>query len=309
MLALNCEISVCGYHACEKRSRRECLEADRCARHNSRQPSLKKYPSAKPCCSTTRDPPNRKGGSLTRNTFLNPIICPILHPVLNLSLPCRTRSQLRMHRNATPAGRNLASLPFARLHERPTADKDHGSASSEAFSSPVHLSPPSSRQNSRTSSPFTLIQPAGPANAAGQGAVGGPNKVEERLPDPQSFDNGEEGFDEWNNENWDEGEDDDDMPSDLRPSLDRHNKGRSSQPLLSSKDHPGYDSPPRPRPISRHSRLHERDPDLEARNATKRRYMLASIFLVLSLITFTVQTETAVYITKRLHWEKSYCML
>lgn len=210
-----------------------------------------------------------------------------------------------MHRNAAPAARNLASLPFARLQDRSTADKDHGSASSEAFSSPVHLSPPSSRQNSRTSSPFTLIQPAGQANAAGQGAAGGIDKVE-GLPEPESFDNGEEGFDEWNNENW---EDEDDMPSDLRPSLERHDKGRSSQPLLSSKDHPGYDSPPRPRTTSRHSRMHERDPEIGARNATKRRYMLASIFLMLSLITFAVQTETAVYITKRLHWEKSYCML
>lgn len=217
-----------------------------------------------------------------------------------------------MHQHATPSGRNLVSQPFARLHaDRPTADnKDHGSASSDAFSSPVHLSPPSSRQHSRTSSPFTLIPPAGPANAAGRGADGGlKNGQEQRLPDPESFSNtADQGFDEWDNE-WNE--DEDDMPSDLRPSLDRHDGGRSrsSQPLL-SKDHPGYDSPPRPqRGASRHSTLHERDPDLEARNATKRRYMLASIFLVLSLFTFAVQTETAVYITRHLHWEKSYCML
>lgn len=55
--------------------------------------------------------------------------------------------------------------------------------------------------------------------------------------------------------------------------------------------------------------MHERDPVLEVKSATKRRYMLASIFLILSLISFAVQTETAVYITRQLQWNKSYCML
>ena len=210
-----------------------------------------------------------------------------------------------MHKNATRAARNLASSPFARLQQRPntnTAD----SASSEAFSTPVHLSPPSTRQNSRTSSPFTVIPPAGPANVTGQGAVGVQKTDTDRLPEPESFDNGDtEGFEEWNNERWDDEEEEEDMPSDLRPSLDRHD-GR--QPLLSSEVHPGYDSPSRPR-VSRHSSMHERDPDLEAKNATKRRYTLASIFLLLSLISFAVQTETAVYITRQLQWNKSYCML
>jgi hypothetical protein len=106
---------------------------------------------------------------------------------------------------------------------------------------------------------------------------------------------------------------DDDMPSDLRPSLDRYHDGKSHEPLLSSKDgeqHPGYDSPPRP-PLSRRStaKFTERDAELEARRATRKRYTYAGFFLILSLISFAVQTETAVYIQSKLHWEKAYCML
>ena len=210
-----------------------------------------------------------------------------------------------MHKDAARAARNLALLPFARLQDRPTTNRDD-SVSSEAFSTPVHLSPPSTRQNSRTSSPFTVIPPAGPANATGQGALRGQEREPDRLPDPESFDNDdEEGFEEWNNERWDDEEEEEDMPSDLRPSLDQHD-GR--QPLLPSKAQQGYNSPSRPQ-VSRHTTMHERDPILEVKSATKRRYMLASIFLILSLISFAVQTETAVYITRQLQWNKSYCML
>jgi len=209
-----------------------------------------------------------------------------------------------MHKNAAQAARNLASSPFARLQRRPNTNTED-SAPSEAFSTPVHLSPPSTRQNSRASSPFTVIPPTGPANVTAQDAVvEGQKGVADRLPHAESFDNDDaEGFEEWNNERWDD--EDKNMPSDLRPSLDQHD-GR--QPLLSSKPHPGYDSPSRPR-VSRQTSMHERDPDLDAKNATRRRYMLASIFLILSLISFAVQTETAVYITRQLHWNKSYCML
>jgi hypothetical protein len=42
---------------------------------------------------------------------------------------------------------------------------------------------------------------------------------------------------------------------------------------------------------------------------TKRKYTLAAFFLVLSLISFVVQTETAGYIQKELGWNKAYCML
>lgn len=42
---------------------------------------------------------------------------------------------------------------------------------------------------------------------------------------------------------------------------------------------------------------------------TRKKYIYASFFLVLSLISFVVQTETAVYIQHQLHWNKAYCML
>lgn len=35
----------------------------------------------------------------------------------------------------------------------------------------------------------------------------------------------------------------------------------------------------------------------------------AAFFLLVSLISFVVQTETAVYIQHELHWDKAYCML
>ncbi|KAK5076856.1 hypothetical protein LTS08_006027 [Lithohypha guttulata] len=41
----------------------------------------------------------------------------------------------------------------------------------------------------------------------------------------------------------------------------------------------------------------------------RKKYLYASFFLVLSLISFVIQTETAVYIQHKLHWNKAYCML
>jgi drug/metabolite transporter (DMT)-like permease len=44
-------------------------------------------------------------------------------------------------------------------------------------------------------------------------------------------------------------------------------------------------------------------------NLTRRKYIYAAFFLLLSLISFVVQTETAVYIQHDLKWNKAYCML
>ena len=44
-------------------------------------------------------------------------------------------------------------------------------------------------------------------------------------------------------------------------------------------------------------------------NLTRRKYIYAAFFLVISLISFVVQTETAVYIQHELGWNKAYCML
>ncbi|KAF3033403.1 hypothetical protein E8E11_003683 [Didymella keratinophila] len=102
-------------------------------------------------------------------------------------------------------------------------------------------------------------------------------------------------FDDWD-------EHDAAMPSDLRPSTDGHGH---HAPLLGRKsDDEGTDG------LSRSAhRFHERDPVTQAKLETRKKYTYAAIFLVLSLISFTVQTETAVYIQHELKWEKPYCML
>lgn len=102
-----------------------------------------------------------------------------------------------------------------------------------------------------------------------------------------------------------------DMPSDLRPSLDIEHKSSHHQPLLSSdKSRHSYDSDSRPGLHSRTgSRTLHRDARAEAAAATRKRYTYAAGFLMVSLVTFAVQTETAVYIQHNLHWNKAYCML
>ncbi|KAK5952288.1 hypothetical protein OHC33_006761 [Knufia fluminis] len=51
---------------------------------------------------------------------------------------------------------------------------------------------------------------------------------------------------------------------------------------------------------------HHRQP---SENEAKKKYLYASFFLVVSLISFVVQTESAVYVQHTLHWNKAYCML
>lgn len=109
---------------------------------------------------------------------------------------------------------------------------------------------------------------------------------------------------------------DDENMDDRRPPFHRPIDSRSqgSQPLLYKQDEdrgrPGYgdDDPVRPT-FTRRSTMRSRSPDTQAKMATKKKYTYAAFFLVLSLISFTVQTETAVYIQHELHWNKAYCML
>ena len=109
-------------------------------------------------------------------------------------------------------------------------------------------------------------------------------------------------------DDWDEHDERADrMPSDLRSSQERERDGLS--PLLG---HKATDEGSEERPgLSRRSThtFHERDPETQAHLETKKRYTYAAIFLALSLVSFTVQTETAVYIQHELKWEKPYCML
>ncbi|KAL4940689.1 hypothetical protein BDV06DRAFT_230168 [Aspergillus oleicola] len=66
------------------------------------------------------------------------------------------------------------------------------------------------------------------------------------------------------------------------------------------------------RPMLHHSRrstMRSKSPDALAKHQTRQKYFIASGFLMLSLASFVVQTETAVYIQHDLGWDKPYCML
>jgi hypothetical protein len=103
---------------------------------------------------------------------------------------------------------------------------------------------------------------------------------------------------------------------DRRPVLYRPTDGRSNQPLLHKDDEErgrtGYsspDPPERPPLFTRRSTMRSRSPDTQAKLATRKKYTYAAFFLGLSLISFVIQTETAVYIQHELGWDKAYCML
>lgn len=106
-------------------------------------------------------------------------------------------------------------------------------------------------------------------------------------------------------------EDDEGMSG--RPPGRRPDDGNSQVPLL--KDERGrhsYDSPNgsvRPDLAVRRSTFRSRSPDLEGASTTRRKYIYAALFLGVSLVAFTVQTETAVYIQHELGWDKAYCMM
>jgi hypothetical protein len=102
---------------------------------------------------------------------------------------------------------------------------------------------------------------------------------------------------------------------DRRPVLHRPTDGRSYQPLLHKDDdergRAAFSPDPADRPalFTRSSTMRSRSPDTQAKLATKKKYTYAAFFLGLSLISFVVQTETAVYIQHDLGWNKAYCML
>lgn len=108
-----------------------------------------------------------------------------------------------------------------------------------------------------------------------------------------------------------------DNMGDRRPGLHRPTDGRSHQPLLHKDDdvergRTPYASPhlqERPPLFTRRSTMRSRSPDTQAKLATKKKYTYAAFFLGLSLVSFVIQTETAVYIQHELGWNKAYCML
>lgn len=109
---------------------------------------------------------------------------------------------------------------------------------------------------------------------------------------------------------------DDDMVVN-RPSMHRPTDGRSQQPLLKDDRHgrlsqSSLHGDAENRPMLHHTRrptIRSITPEHDAAQATRKKYMIAAGFLLLSLASFVVQTETAVYIQHELHWDKPYCML
>lgn len=60
---------------------------------------------------------------------------------------------------------------------------------------------------------------------------------------------------------------------------------------------------------TRRPTIRSKSPDRDAAQATRKKYMVAAVFLFISLVSFVVQTETASYIQNELGWKKPYCML
>lgn len=111
-------------------------------------------------------------------------------------------------------------------------------------------------------------------------------------------------------------EDDTDDETMARPPMHRPTDGRSQVPLLKEERRGRQSSTgsflEEGRGVSsgtRRSTLRSRTPVYDTKNATRRKYMIASFFLIVCLVSFTVQTQTAVFIQQELGWNKPYCML
>ncbi|KAJ5938057.1 hypothetical protein N7454_004399 [Penicillium verhagenii] len=99
--------------------------------------------------------------------------------------------------------------------------------------------------------------------------------------------------------------------------MHRPTDGRSEQPLLKDDERrlsrSSFDNgDAEGRPMLHHTRrptIRSKSPEKDAAKATRKKYLVALGFLLLSLVSFVIQTETAVYIQHELGWNKPYCML
>ena len=207
---------------------------------------------------------------------------------LNASCPCVSCRRLTgawMTKDALSA--SLGNLE---------ANYPSSSTPTPTFHTPPSSTDSSSRPRSRKTSPFKPDHTL--SNQAGSGTGG------HKLQDWRGKDHGDKvvGLDE---------EDEDMNDKDGRSFPHRHPDGHSAAPLL--KDEGGgrssYDGPIRPPFRARKSTLRSRSPDLEGSKATRKKYTYAAFFLGISLVSFVIQTETAVYIQDELKWKKAYCML
>ncbi|EZF74017.1 hypothetical protein H105_04145 [Trichophyton soudanense CBS 452.61] len=101
-----------------------------------------------------------------------------------------------------------------------------------------------------------------------------------------------------------------------RPSMQRPGESRSKVPLLKGESRgrsasvgPASMEEGRPSLSRARPSFRSKSPDFGANNATRKKYIIAAFALFISLISFTVQTQTAVYIQQELGWNKPYCML
>ncbi|KAK8102466.1 hypothetical protein PG984_015612 [Apiospora sp. TS-2023a] len=109
-----------------------------------------------------------------------------------------------------------------------------------------------------------------------------------------------------------------------RPSYLRQDNGRSADPLLkgdadddNERGRTPYDSLRSPSPkatgsrprLSRRSTMRSRSPDTQAVMVARKKYTFAAVFLVISLVSFTIQTELGAYVQNEKGWNKAYCML
>ncbi|KAI1098386.1 hypothetical protein F4804DRAFT_324967 [Jackrogersella minutella] len=130
---------------------------------------------------------------------------------------------------------------------------------------------------------------------------------------------------------YDSEEEHDAMSDSKRPAFLRPTDGRSATPLLKKSDdedrgRPRYNNSRPTSPLhvpvstpssvsssrpafSRRSTMRSRSPDTQARMAARKKYTYAAIFLVISLVSFCVQTELGRYVQHELGWDKAYCML
>lgn len=88
----------------------------------------------------------------------------------------------------------------------------------------------------------------------------------------------------------------------LSPSNSRRGSRHTNASLSASGTH-------RRSAFSRRSTLRSRSPATNARLAARKKYTYAAVFLLISLVSFCVQTELAAYVQHDLGWNKAYCML
>jgi drug/metabolite transporter (DMT)-like permease len=84
----------------------------------------------------------------------------------------------------------------------------------------------------------------------------------------------------------------------------RYDRSRSASTASAS----SIDEAARPA-LSRRSTMRSRSPNMQAKTAARTKYLFAAFFLVLTLVSFSAQTELAAYIQHDLGWTKAYCML